>query len=136
MQETDTRAAETSFCLPPDGGTLAGAQQREGGGEERHEAAHAAKRVKATRNQFSTIKESIYLTELANWRLTAGAAALGSVRFGFVATRLQLRLWASASSGASSRCKAGIIMRACVVVARLPRECTHNIHFYIQATCT
>lgn len=92
MQETDTRAAETSFCLPPDGGTLAGAQQREGGGEERHEAAHAAKRVKATRNQFSTIKESIYLTELANWRLTAGAAALGSVRFGFVATRLQLRL--------------------------------------------
>lgn len=59
---------------------------------ERREAAHAAKRVKATRNQFSTIKESIYLTELANWRLTAGAAALGSVRFGFVATRLQLRL--------------------------------------------
>lgn len=71
----------------------AGRQWRSNVVREGYGTRHAAKRVKATRNQFSTIKESIYLTELANWWLTAGAPTrLGSAGFASVATRWQLRL--------------------------------------------
>lgn len=110
---------------------------------------HAAKRVKATRNQFSTIKESIYLTELANWWLTAGAPTrLGSAGFGWLrfgcnpvaasaASPAWLQLKWGNSSSSSSRCEAGIIMRACVVVATStpPYSWVHSLKalLYIQA---
>lgn len=82
-------------------------------------SAHAAKRVKATRNQFSTIKESIYLTELANWRLTAGAAArLSSFRLRCNSAAASAS--ASASSGAAAVARRVLLLCEHVLLCPAP----------------